>query len=249
MLGIWPAALTGSSALTAAGARDQDERVIHIVVDRRRRITPRPGVVVHYRTGLDAQVLWATRPPRVRVEAALLDQAASAATEPAAIATLTDAVGARLTTTSLLLAAASQRSRLRRRRLIEQVLVDIRDGTCSVLEHGYLTRVERAHGLPTPRRQAPTGAGRPGFRDIDYPEYGLVIELDGRGHHSAAADRDRDLERDLDAVVEVQRLTLRLGWGQVMGRACSTARKVGKLLTARGWPGQVSPCPACPSPP
>ncbi len=35
------------------------------------------------------------------------------------------------------------RRRLRRRRWLRAVLLDIADGTCSVLEHGYLVRVER----------------------------------------------------------------------------------------------------------
>ncbi|WP_075052015.1 hypothetical protein [Gordonia malaquae] len=46
--------------------------------------------------------------------------------------------------------------------------------------------VERAHGLPAPLRQAPTGVGRPGFRDLDYPEWGVVVELDGRLGHADA---------------------------------------------------------------
>jgi hypothetical protein len=46
------------------------------------------------------------------------------------------------------------------------VLTDIAGGTCSVLEPGYLTRIERPHGLPTGRRQVSErrGAGRPTVR-------------------------------------------------------------------------------------
>ncbi|WP_461665405.1 hypothetical protein [Gordonia sputi] len=34
-------------------------------------------------------------------------------------------------------------------------------------------------------------------------------------------------DRDLDAAVGAARLTLRLGWGQVCERPCTTARKIG----------------------
>ena len=42
--------------------------------------------------------------------------------------------------------------------------------------------------------------------------------------------------------------TVRLGYGQVFGRACTTAAKIGTLLQIRGWEGQPIPCPNCASP-
>ena len=66
--------------------------------------------------------------------------------------------------------------------------------------------------------------------------------------HGPAA-RDRDLERDLDAAVDADRLTLRIGWGQVYDRPCSTARKVARALSNRGWTGAVTQCPSCPTVP
>ena len=236
----WSAVLDAAPAAlshVSADAESQRSGPIHIVVERRRRVTRRAGVVVHYRSRLDEKVLWHTHPPRVRMEEALLDIAEGASSDIILIACLADAVQAGKTTADRILAAAQRRSRLRRRALIEGVLADIRDGTCSVLEHGYLTKVERAHGLPTPARQAPTTVGRRGLRDVDYPDWGLVIELDGRAGHDNAVDRDNDLERDLDAAVDGDRLTLRVGWGQVFDRPCSTARKVARALAGRGWIG------------
>ena len=47
-------------------------------------------------------------------------------------------------------------------------------GPVSVLEHGYLTRVERPHGLPRGRRQRPAVSTRGRvFRDVDYEQYRL----------------------------------------------------------------------------
>ncbi|WP_412475321.1 hypothetical protein ACK8HH_15640 [Gordonia sp. LUNF6] len=104
-----------------------------------------------------------------------------------------------------------------RRDLLERVLFDVRDGTCSVLEHCYLRDVERAHGLPASVRQTPTGVGRRGFRD---------------------------LERDLDAIAYGRKRTIRLGWGQTVDRPCRTAAGIGAILAARGWPGTVVRCSA-----
>ena len=63
----------------------------------------------------------------------------------------------------------------------------------------------------------------------------MIVELDGRVHHGSTAARDRDLDRDLDAATD-DKLTLRIGYGQVFGRGCVTATKVGSVLSRRGWP-------------
>ncbi|GEE01731.1 hypothetical protein nbrc107696_21770 [Gordonia spumicola] len=235
----FPAALGHTSALPGSTGP------IHIVIALHRTVAKRPGVIVHQRSGLDDAVAWNLSPPRLRIEEAALDVAAAARTETDAIAVLADIVNARVTTAQRLIATLDQRARVTRRRLIRDVLVDIDEGTCSVLEHRYLTDVERPHGLPTPIRQAPTTVGRKGYRDLDYPDAGVVVELDGWRFHDSARDRDANLERDLDAAVGAQRLTLRLGSGQVIGRSCSTAAKVGRALSDRGWSGPLLRCPKC----
>ncbi|WP_426246464.1 hypothetical protein [Nocardioides sp. LHG3406-4] len=118
------------------------------------------------------------------------------------------------------------------------------EGTCSALEHGYLHWVERAHGLPKPVRQLRVASPQPVLRDVGYASFGLVVELDGRLFHDNARSRDRDLGRDLDAAL-TGRTTVRLGWGQVFGKPCETAEKVGRLLQAGGWSGVTTPCPRC----
>lgn len=87
--------------------------------------------------------------------------------------------------------------------------------------------------------------GRHGYRDLDYPTWRVAIELDGRPAHDGAFARDRDLERDLDAMIEDGRVTIRLGWGQVYERPCATAQKVARLLTRQGWRGATKACPDC----
>ncbi|WP_341258744.1 hypothetical protein [Gordonia malaquae] len=160
---------------------------------------------------------------------------------------LSEWIGGRRTTAERLLGALDRRTRIPQRALIHDLLIDLRDGACSVLEHSYLTNVERAHGLPTPERQAPTEVGRKGFRDMKYPEWGLVIELDGRAFHESAVDRDLDMERDLDAAVDADLRTIRAGWGQGCVRPCQTAVKVGRILNNLGWTDRIHPCtsPRC----
>lgn len=142
--------------------------------------------------------------------------------------------------------------RLRRRAWLAAVLSDVANGTCSVLEHAYLTEVERPHGLPRGLRQvlAFDDAGRRMFRDVLYGgkrlrRWRLIVELDGRLFHSSALAGDRDLERDLDAMLDGEE-TVRLGCGQVFERACRTAEKLARLMQRLGWDGEFQPCPKCP---
>lgn len=245
-----PAALTGHSALQRYGmatGRDAErsDSTIHVAVDRSRRVGRLPGVRVTRMTGFAARVLHNLSPPRVRLEHAVLDLAASAGDDLSMVAVLADACGSRRTTARRLLAALDERPRLPGRRLIRRVLTDIATGTDSVLEWLYLTRVERPHGLPAGRRQRVSTSHIGGvYRDVEYEGLGLIVELDGRTGHSLAADRWDDLDRDVDAAVR-GRTTLRLGWRQVLD-PCRTAAAVARVLGARGWPGQTRTCsPTC----
>ncbi len=68
-----------------------------------------------------------------------------------------------------------------------------------------------------------------------------------RLHHDDPAARDRDLERDLD-VAASGRTTVRLGWGQVLGRPCLTAAKVAAFLRQHGVEANPRACgPTCPA--
>lgn len=245
ILSVEPAALGGRSAIFAAGGavggRRYDDEPIHVVVSSDRNVAPRKGVRVQYSSRY-AQILAGGSPPRIKTEHAVLDLAAAAASTHDAVARLAEGEQHRITTVKRLVAVLETRKNIRHYALLSEILGDLAAGTCSVLEREYLTAVERPHGLPTPIRQAPTTVGRRGFRDIDYAEWGVVVELDGRAGHDDAAARDRDLERDLDALVGAGRRSARLGWGQVTRRPCATAGKIGLLLAQGGWPGSVTAC-------
>ena len=243
-----PAALSHQSALRAAEGpgRTGDDHLIHVAIDKSRRIGALPGVRWHRVADLDARVQWSKRPPRVGYDDTVLDLA-SEATRLNAVAALADACGSRRTTASRLRDRLDERAWIRQRTWLRSVLSDIADGTCSVLEHGFLDLVERPHGLPAGRRQAlRRGPNGHVYRDVDYEDLGLVVELDGKLFHSSTRERDRDMERDLDAAVMGTALTLRLGFGQVHERPCSTASKVAAVMQRLGWKSAPTRCASCP---
>jgi hypothetical protein len=245
----WAAVLYAAPAalhLDAALGRVTDGPV-DVAVDWTRRVEPQPGLRLHRVRNLDDKVAWNLGPPRVRVEVACVEVAHRAHDDLAAIAALADAVGSRRTTAPRLRAAIEARTRLRRRRLLVALLADLEAGTHSVLEHGFLSRVVRPHGLPLPtRRQAPreTAAGRQ-YRDVEYDPFGLPIELDGSTHDTREA-RDADADRDLDDLA-TGRVVPRLRYRQVLGTPCRTAALLGRLFRLRGWAGVPHPCasPTC----
>jgi hypothetical protein len=248
VLYYWPAALAGVSALRATagpGWRTNDDAgPIFVAVESARHVKPRTGYRLRWLSDYDRQVQTQTHPPRMRFEEACLDVVLATASPLTRIQWLADACQSRRTTPARLQSALSCRSRVRDRRWLEAVLADVAEGTGSVFEHAYLTLVERPHGLPRGHRQSPQESDRGRrYRDIRYHPFGQDVEIDGRLFHDTADARDADLERDLDAAL-VRHDTVRLGWGQIFGRPCSTATKVGILLTARGWTGTVLRCGA-----
>ncbi|MGN0062710.1 MAG: hypothetical protein ACI379_00590 [Nocardioides sp.] len=200
---------------------------------------------MHRLVRLDETVLWNAGPPRVRTEHALIAVAGRATDELGAIAVLADAVQARRTTARRLAAALAEHPNVRRRPFLAGVLDDVDAGACSVLEVGYLRDVEQAHGLPRAQRQVRASARGPLYRDVVHLPYDLVVELDGRLFHDTARGRHADLVRDLEAAVSGLR-TVRVGWGQVFGDPCRTARAVAQLLQASGWTGTPRRCGRCP---
>lgn len=84
------------------------------------------------------------------------------------------------------------------------------------------------------------------YRDVDYLDIGLVVELDGRLGHELALDRWDDYDRDIASLV-ARDTTVRAGWGQVLN-PCRLALAVARLMHALGWRGTPRPCePGCPA--
>lgn len=245
VLFYWPAVLSHDSAVYP----DDPSRaqVIHVAVEHSRNPAGRlPDVEVHRSSGLDTRALWNLGPPRMRLDEAVLDIRAKATSRLDALAVVTDVCQRRRTTAGRLLATLGRRQRMRHGKWLRQALADVATGALSVLEHAYLNRVERAHGPPRGRRQKP-GQGSDGvvYRDVEYDEFALIVELDGRLWHDGVRKRAKDMDRDLDAAAD-GRDSVRVSWAQCVDTPCATAGRLGRLLQRRGWRGTVHPCsPDC----
>jgi hypothetical protein len=250
ILVLHPAALSGWSALRAHKVRgaDRGERqLVEVAIDESRRVRAPRGLRVRRVSAFDELVQAHLSPPRMRLEHAALDVAASQSSEDAAVATLADICQSGRSTPQRLRDALVARPTLPRRRILLEILDDVASGAYSALERRYLVRVERRHGLPTGHRQRRvTGGRRVYFRDVEYVGTNTLVELDGRLGHEGADDRWDDLERDLSAALSGD-LTLRIGWRQVL-EPCRVAAVVVRILMARGWAGPARSCrPGCPA--
>ncbi|MFI5625430.1 hypothetical protein ACIA03_18330 [Nocardioides sp. NPDC051685] len=215
---------------------------IHVAIQRSRRVRPQDGLVIHRLADLAPRTYGGT-PPRLNFEDNALLMAHEARRDIDAIAAFAQVASRSYVTADSLRGALARYPSLRRRSLIAAMIDDLEAGTHSVLEHGYLTKVERPHGLPTGKRQvqraAPNGNQ---FRDVEYVAYGLVVELDGALGHESWRDQGRDADRDLDDLARVGSVTARLRWHQVFDTPCRTAARIGKILVRGGWQGAVQRC-------
>jgi Transcriptional regulator, AbiEi antitoxin len=248
VLFYWPAALAGRSALAIQNVRGYEQEPgapIEVSVDRDRRVVRRLGVVVRQHVRADTLAQMELSPPRQRLEHATLDVASAKRGLDRSVGVMADVVQQGRTTPKRLLEALSQRPRLRHRCILRMVLADVQSGVHSVLEYRYVKDVERGHGLPLAKRQRRTDSGGSvTYRDVDYVDFGVTVELDGRIGHSEVADQWSDLERDV-ATMTGGGLTVRAGWIHVLD-PCRLADAVSKVLVAKGWTGTIRACsPNC----
>jgi len=233
------AVLSHESAAELTGLIGQDDRLVHVSVPLHRQVRPRPGIVVHRSMYVRAHP--ALEPPRTRIEDTVVDLTQSASALESATGWLIRAVGARLTTPARLLEVIHSRTRIRWRREMVTALADAAQGTHSMLELRYLRTVERAHGLPPGTRQHRRGRW---YDDVDYADFGVTVELDGRAAHPAEL-AFRDHRRDNAAVLVGSRV-LRYGHADVARQPCMIAAEVAAVLRAAGWRGQPRACgPRC----
>lgn len=176
--------------------------------------------------------------PRTTVEDTVLDLVEGAEPDPMN-RLIADAVSSRRTTEQRLASALARRPRYQGRRLLAEMIGVVESGAHSPLERRF-AKLLADHGLPAGVRQRRLKGRRV---DVMLEEWGVVIELDGRQHHRGAAAL-RDLDRDNDHATRGL-ITLRYGWVDVTARHCEVAHQVAAVLYARGWLGQLQPCPGC----
>ncbi|WP_053205084.1 type IV toxin-antitoxin system AbiEi family antitoxin domain-containing protein [Jiangella muralis] len=253
---VWAAILRAgrgavASHRTAAhldGLCDDPGPVVHVTAPSDRHVRGKTdGVRVHYAHRLPQSRHPARNPPRTRVEDTVLDLV-DVASHPREVETwVTAACQRRATTPERLADALGWRKKIRWRAVAEALLADVAGGALSPLELRHLRRVERAHGLPTGCRQRRVAGERVIWVDVDYAEFHLRVELDGRIGHTGEG-RFRDRHRDNRATVGGH-ATLRYGHADVFGDQCGVAAEHVRVLRARGWTGMPLSCrPGCPVP-
>jgi Transcriptional regulator, AbiEi antitoxin len=240
------AMLSHQSAAELDGLADSRADAIHVTIAKSRRVTPRPGIVLHRSNRAAEAVHPARLPPRTRIEETVLDLVAASTTLDDAAGWLTKALGRRLTTRDGLRRALAGRTRIRWRKQLDELLSPDMAGVLSPLEYRYVRHVERPHGLPRGSRQVVARVdGRRQYRDVLYRACRLVVELDGELAHPAESRRS-DSRRDNAAMAEHGLTTLRYTWLDITARPCQTAAQIAAVLARRGYAG-ARPCRAgCP---
>ncbi|HEU5000573.1 MAG TPA: type IV toxin-antitoxin system AbiEi family antitoxin domain-containing protein [Lapillicoccus sp.] len=231
------AVLSHWSAAEALGLTRAAPREIHVSVPLARRVVAPPGVIVHRTHGaVDASELWQW-PPRTSAERTVIDVAAMGTADDAvAVAALACQRG--VTWFEALSRELGSRTRHRWRGVLLDALQDIGAGAESTLEVRFVRDVVRPHGLPTPRAQRTTLAGR---HDLGFDEQMVLVELDGLAFHHDRASRANDTRRDR-RTAGAGWLTVRAVWVDVALHTCRLAGDVGTVLVRRGWPGRPRPC-------
>lgn len=203
-----------------------------------------PGVVMHRSLAIE-HIGVDFDPPRTSKPDTAMDLAVAAPSAREASAILVSALSAG----AVSIATMRRKIELRRPRRYRQALLDtltmLADGVQSVLEYRYAVDVEKAHGLPTGRRQAPVHvSGRLLYEDVEYGPGGLIVRLDGQQFHSAKQTRFRDRRRD-NAAELAGRASLAFGWDDVAHDPCGVYRDVRNVLVREGWDDASYPCERC----
>lgn len=242
------AVLSHRSAAEIHGFGRALDGVVEVSIANERQEVPLPGVRVRRSRLLPAKATTYQGWPITTAADTVLDLASGLRSPHDVVALLTDACRSRAVTADRILRAMGQRKRQRHRQLIKDVLADVQWGVESNLEHKYLVRVERPHGLPIGKRQVKARSqGVVTRKDVEYDEYGTVVELDGRlGHEGSGRHRDR--RRD-NSSTRRGKWTLRYGHGD-LEEPCQVAAEVAEVLRQRGWTGVLRRCgPRCTAPP
>lgn len=102
----------------------------------------------------------------------------------------------------------------------------------SELEARFLALL-RSSGLPEPVHQLDTGNQERwiGRVDFAYPSLGVLLELDGRAHHTAPLDRAADRRRDGLLLAAGWRHVERIGWEDVTVHAAELVARLRRLVT------------------
>ncbi|MCU1602499.1 MAG: hypothetical protein JWO22_3208 [Frankiales bacterium] len=227
------AALDEVCALQAAGVKGLSDTDIVVATPKGSTPGKPPGVTVRETRRYRAEDVIVVGIPRIRPAVAAVHAALRAKSDRQAKLFIVMTVQQRVTPIAQVVEAAAAVKRHVRRRLIASVVADLAAGAQSLGEIDVGAGMRR-RGLPEPSRQSvrkrPDGTE---YLDIEWPEFRLVLEIDGAGH-DAADQALKDFERDLRIIGE-ERYVMRLklaAWALDQERVLDALEQV---LIDRGW--------------
>ncbi|MCA0438265.1 MAG: type IV toxin-antitoxin system AbiEi family antitoxin domain-containing protein [Austwickia sp.] len=238
------AALSHASAARAWGIMGpwsgRGPEQFDILVPWERRVATPNGVRLHRCRAWRLRVAARAWPRRTTAADTVLDLAATADLD-ATISWVGRALQRETTTEELLLEALDRRGRQRHAAELREIL-DI-GGIESAAELRYHRDVAQRHGLPPARRQVVDARAGSRRVDVEYEEYRLRVEIDGRVGHQGWDERRGDARKDI-AAARNRWMSIRPGWRDVAISPCDLAAAVAEILWGRGWRGLPSPCRA-----
>jgi hypothetical protein len=230
------ALLGGVSALTALGLRGQPAGLVHVLIPARRNdLDPPPGVIVHRtRTLPRRDIHQLGLPPGTMPARSLVDAARWASSDRSARAVIAAAFQQRMVTRDEVERVLAGLTKVDRRALILETLVDAEGGSHSIAELDFVDLCRR-YGLPTPTRQSTRRdrAGRQRYRDAYFEEWRLHVEVDG-GQHMDVESWWADMRRQNDLWLPGDRVLRFPAWA-LRHEPDEVARQVRDALIAAGW--------------
>jgi very-short-patch-repair endonuclease len=227
-----PAALSHATALAVWQLVDEDHGPIHVTTAPGRRITA-PGLIAHRSTTL-TQALVRRRQgmPVTMLERSLVDSwpllPADERRRP-----VIQAVTTRRTTPARIRPLLDDCPRLADRATFKHLLQLLEIGCHSPLEMWGFEHIFSGPGMPQFRRQVRMRLDdRTAYLDVYAEDEMVNFELDGRGGHLSAADRERDLKRDA-ALAALGILVVRFTHYRLTHEPEAVRREILAILAAR----------------
>jgi very-short-patch-repair endonuclease len=227
-------AVSGPTAMAFDGIDDRWAVGVHITLPCGHRRPLGIRAHVHWSAFLGQDdVAPGSSPRRTRLARSVLDWAAWQQTQAASRTVMLRSLQSRRVSADALRATLPGRGPCRHHRVILESISDAEGGIDSVPEGDFVTIVRRA-GLPLPAHQVVRQ--RPGGRfvlDAEWPRYGLSAEVQGV-HHFEVDQRERDLDRQNDLVVDGESL-LQFTSYAVRHLAPKVEGTLRRALYRRGW--------------
>jgi hypothetical protein len=228
------AVASGPTAMALDGVVDARASGVHITIPCGQR---RPG-------GLDAHVHWSRflddahvyphrTPRRTRLPRSVMDWASWQPSDRAARTVVLQSLQSRKVSAAQLRDVLPSRGPCLHHAVILESVDDAEGGVASVPERDFHQLVV-AGGLPTPTHQVvrrrPSGVY---YLDAEWQPYRLSAEIQGV-HHFEVMQRERDLDRQNDLVVEGESL-LQFSSFAVRHRGADVVGTLRRALYRRGW--------------